>query len=356
MSMQTYTLNPGRINKYKGRILSHAVPTEVLSRAGRQEKMPANSSDTYVARRWIPFGGTSSAPNQFFQNGTGDRSSAIIQAHQTAEGITPNPESITPMDVTVVLKSYSCLYGLTDKMQDLYEDDAPSAMKEQIGERITLVNEQIIYGELKASTNQFYGGSGTTRATVNGPITLGIVRKMVRSLNANHGKSVTSVLKASGNYGTDAVGAGYFVYGHTDLASDIRDLPNFTPVEKYASGTPMPNEIGKCEEFRFILSPDLPSIQDGGAAVANWLGSGSGYSTSASNLDVYQFIVLAKDAFSQIAVRGKESLDVTFIPPNQKDKSDPLGQRGYAGAKWYKAAMLENAGWCAVGNVGAKSL
>lgn len=356
MAMQTYALNAARINKYKGRILSHAVPLEILSRAGRQEKMPKNESDTYVARRWLPYGGTTSNPNQFFQNGTGDRTNALIAAHLTAEGFTPSPESIVPQDVTVVIKQYSCLYGLTDKMTDLYEDDAPSAMKEQIGERITLVNEQIVYGELKASTNQFYGGTGTTRATVNGPITLNMIRKMVRSMRNNHGAAVTSILKASGSYGTDAVGAGFFVYGHTDLAADIRDLPNFTPVEKYASGSPLPNEIGKCEEFRFILSPDLPSIQDAGAAVGTWTGTGTAYSTTLTSMDVYQFIVLAKDAFSQISLRGKESMDITFIPPSQKDKSDPLGQRGYAGAIWWKAVMLENSGWCSCANVGVKAL
>lgn len=357
MTMQTYALTQARIDKYKGRILAHAIPVEVLGRAGRQERMPKNSSKTYVARRWLPYGATTSNPNQFFQTSTTtDRTNALIQAHQTSEGVTRAPESIVPQDVTVVMKEYSCLYGLTNQMVDLYEDDAPSAMKEQIGERVTLVNEQIVYGELKASTNQFYGGTGTTRATVNGPITLNMIRKMVRAMRANHGASVTSVLKASANYGTEAVGAGFFVYGHTDLASDIRDLPNFKDSSQYASGTPMPNEIGKCEEFRFILSPDLPSIQDAGAAIGTWTGAGSAFTTTGTSMDVYQFVVLAKDAFSQISVRGKDSLDITFLPPNQKDKSDPLGQRGYAGAIWYKAAMLENNGWCAVGSVGVKSL
>jgi N4-gp56 family major capsid protein len=355
--MQTYALTPARIDKYKGRILSHAIPMEVLSRAGRQEKMPKNSSKTYIARRWLPYGATTSNPNQFFQTSTAtDRTNALIQAHQTSEGVTRAPESIVPQDVTVVMKQYSCLYGLTDQMNDLYEDDAPSAMKEQIGERVTLVNEQIIYGELKASTSQYYGGTGTTRATVNGPITLNMIRKMTRAMKSNHGVAVSTLLKPSANYGSDAVGAGYFVYGHTDLEADIRDLPNFTPVEKYASGSPLPNEIGKCESFRFILSPDLPSIQDAGAAIATWTGTGAAYSTTGASMDVYQFIVLAKDAFSQISIRGKESIDITFLPPNQKDKSDPLGQRGYAGAIWYKAAMLENSSWCAVGNCGVKSL
>ncbi len=355
MTMQTFGLTQGRINKFKGEILSHAVPLEVLSRAGRQVRMPRNQSDTYVARRWLPYGATATNANtinQFFQNATGDRGNALAAAHLTQEGVTPTPDSITPQDITVVMQQYSCLYGFTDKTYDLYEDDIPAAMKEQVGERVTLVNEQIVYGALKAATNQYYGGTGTSRATVNGKITLNLVRKIVKQLQANHAKPVNKLLGASGNYGTDAVAEGYTVYCHTDLEPDIRDLPGFVPVEKYATGTPLPHEIGKVERIRFISSPDLPSIQDGGAAI----GSTGLYSTTGTSIDVYPFIVMGSDAFSQIAIRGKESMDVTFLAPGQKSKSDPFGQRGYAGAIWWKAVMIENQGWMAVGNVGVTSL
>ena len=355
MTVQTFALTPGRINKFKGQILAHAVPLEVLGKTGRQVKLPRNNSDTYVARRWLPYGATSTDANtinRFFQNGTGDRGNAVVQANQISEGVTPSPESITPQDITVVVQQYGCLLGFSDKTYDLYEDDIPAAMIEQIGERVTFVNEMIVWGALRACTNQYYGGTGTSRATVNGALTLGMVRKIARNLQANHGKPVNSVLSASGNYGTDAVAEGYTVYCHTDMEPDIRDLPGFVPAEKYASGKPMPNEIGKCERFRFITSPDLPSIQDAGAAV----GSTGLQSTSGSNIDVYQFIVTAKDAWSQIAVRGKESLDPAYLPPGQKSKSDPLGQRGYAGTIWWKAVMLENQGWMAVGNVGIRTL
>lgn len=355
MPMQNFALTPGRINKYKGAILAHAVPQEVLGKTGRQVPLPKNNSDTYVARRWLPYGGTltdQNSINRFFQNGTGDRGNVIVQAHLTAEGVTPTPDSIVPLDIQVVIMQYSCLYGFTDKTYNLYEDDIPQAMVAQIGERVTFVNEMILYGALKACTNQYYGGTGTSRATVNGAISLGMIRKIVKNLQANHAKPVNKMLKASQNFGTDAVAVGFSVYAHTDLEPDIRDLPGFVPVEKYASGAGMPNEVGKCERFRFFTTPDLPSLQDAGAAI----GSTNLYSTSGSNLDVYPFIVAGDEAWSQIAVRGKESVDPTFLPPGQKSKSDPLGQRGYAGTVWWKAVMLENQGWMAVGNVGVKNL
>jgi N4-gp56 family major capsid protein len=355
MVMQVFTLTPGRINKFKGQILAHAVPQEVLGRTGRQIPMPRNNSDTYVARRWLPFGATATtanSQNQFFQNGTGDRGNVIVQAHQVQEGVTPAPDSIIPFDITVVLQQYACLYGFTDKTYDLYEDDIPKAMIEQIGERVSFVNEMIIYGALRACTNAYYGGAGTSVSTVNGGMTLGMVRKIAKNLQANHGKPVNKVLKAGPNFATDPVAEGYTVYCHTDLEPDIRDLPNFVPAEAYASGTPMPYEVGKCERFRFITSPDLPAIQDGGAAIG---GTGL-FSTTGVSIDVYPFIVTAQDAWGQIAVRGLGALDPTFLAPGEKSKSDPMGQRGYAGTIWWKAVMIENQGWMAVGYVGSAVL
>lgn len=356
MTIHTFALTPGRLNKYKGQILKHAVPLEVLNKAGRQVRFPKNSSDTYVARRYLPYGATStssSTMNQFFQNGTGNRDVAIVQAHATQEGVTSTPGSITPVDVTVVMQQYDCLYGFTDKTFDMYEDDIPTEMITQVGERITFVNEMINYGALRACTNQYYGGTGTTVDTVNGGLTLGLLRKIAKNLQANHGMPVNKMLSASGSYGTDAVASGFNVYSHTDLEPDIRDIPGFVPVEKYASGTPQPNEIGKVERFRFITSPDLPSVQNVGPAVG---ATGLYATTGTDKIDVYTLIVTAQDAWSQVAVRGKDAIDPTYLPPGQKSKSDPHGQRGYAGSIWWKAVMIENNGWMAVANVGSKTL
>lgn len=349
MTAVTYALNPARIDKFKGEILSHAVPQEVLSRQGRRIQLPKNSSKTYVARRFLPWGATTVNPNIFFANGTGDRSVNLANQHLVTEGVTPTPDSLSVQDVSVVMQQYGCLYSYTDQTADMYEDDIPKQLIQQVGERATLVNESICFGTLKASTNQFYGGTGTSRSTVNGQISLSMLRGIVRSLQANHGKMVTTMLAPSANVSTSAVSAGYFVYCHTDLEGNIRDLPNFTPVERYGTDRKaLPFEVGACERFRFITSPEFVSVQDAGAAV----GATGLYSTTGSNIDVYQFIVTAEDAWSQVALRGKDSLNETFLPTGQKSKSDAFGQRGYVGASWYKAVFIENQGWMAVGNVG----
>lgn len=355
MAMQTFALTTGRINKYKGEILKHAVPMECLSRQGRQVQMPKNQSDTYVSRKFLPYGATATSAatqNQFFAAGTGDRGNALVNLHVLAEGVTPPPDSIIPLDVTTVIVHYGCLYGFTNKTYDLYEDDIPKEMIKQVGERVTLVNELIIWGALKACTNQFFGGTGTTILTTNGAVTLGLLRKISKSLQANHAVPVNSMLAAGPAFNTSPVSRGYAVYIHTDAEPDIRDLPGFIPVEEYASGKPMEYEIGAVERMRFFTHPDLPALQDGGAAI----GTTGLFTTTGTSIDVYPFVVVAQDAWSQLAVRGLTALDPTYLAPGDKSKSDPHGQRGYAGTTWYKAATVENSGWMAVGFVGVRIL
>ena len=62
MATQNYSLTPGRLEKFKGEILKHAVPREILNSMGRQVPMPRNNSKNYVARRWLPYGATKSEP------------------------------------------------------------------------------------------------------------------------------------------------------------------------------------------------------------------------------------------------------------------------------------------------------
>lgn len=350
--MQT-SLTPQRIAKYKGEILGNATPNEILCKQGRQIKMPKNQSETYVARRFVPYGATASNPNQFFSNVAGDRGGSVVTAHLTQEGVTPSADSIVPVDVQASIKQYSCLYSFTDKFSDIHEDanELLKEMSTQIGNRISLVNELVVFGELKSCTNQFFGGTGTSKSTVNGAITLNMIRKITRTMKANHARPITKVLSASSQVATEPVESGYIVICHTDLESDLRNLPNFITAVEYASGKPMDGEIGRVENFRFVTTPDLPAELNGGAAVGT-----TGLEALSTNIDLYPFFVFAENAFSQIALRGKESAKVSFIPAGKATKSDPLGQRGFTGAIWWKGVLIENNQWMALGWVGINEL
>lgn len=356
MAIQNYATQDPRVGTWRARILKHAQPVIALGKVGTNEEFKKNQGDTAKFRRWLPKGSSAAQPNRFFLDGTGDRGNSYANQHLTSEGVTPAAETIAAQDITVNLNQYSCLYGYTDKTFNFYEDDIPKAMTELCGERVGLVNEMVLFGVLKGCTNKFYGGTGTTRATVNGVITLPGLRKIARSLHSNHAETVTKMEKRikAGMYGTAPVGVCYPVWVHTDLIPDLRDLPNFTPVEEYSDPSmAVDNEIGKCESFRFIASPELIAVQDAGAAVAGSVPAL--HSTTGTYADVYQVIIGSQEAWGHVGLNlGKGS--VTGLPVGQKDKSDPHGQRGYVGAIWWYNAVVLNDLQMAVYEVATRSL
>jgi hypothetical protein len=60
------------------------------------------------------------------------------------------------------------------------------------------------------------------------------------------------------------------------------------------------------------------------------------------------------DAFGQVALRGFNAVDAGHIPPSQKSKSDPLGQRGYVSAQTWQCQAILNDSWMAVAYVGTE--
>ncbi len=335
-----------RIGKLKGEILAHAVATEVLGITGLQRALPKNNGRTVVYRRYLPFGAANTDWN------TRNRPAVNAASHELTEGVTPTADTLVPQDITVTIKQYGCLYQLTDQVVDTYEDDVPAEMKKHCGERVGLLREMIRYGVIKSCTNVFYAGAAaSSRVTVSAKITLNLLRKVSRNLQANHAKRVTGILAPSINIATKPVEASYLVFVHTDAEADIRDLQGFVHVSAYGSRKPVhAQEIGSCENFRFITSPELAPYLAAGADVASTGLMG------ATKVDVYPFIMVGEEAWGQLALRGADSIDPTYIPPGVKDKSDPLGQRGYVGAKFYMQCMLLNEGWMAVVEAGVSAL
>lgn len=346
MGIQTMTTNAARIGKLKGDMLKHAMAAEVLTKVGLQKKMPKNASDTVLYRRALPPGGVD---NVWITTSNVD---TFADNYKLSEGVTPSARTISYVDVTATLEQYGVLYAITDKTFDLYEDDVAGDMKQQIGETIGTIREMVCYGALKAGTNKFYAG-GTNRGTVDESLSLNLIRKVTKSLKVSHAKMITKIIEASGNFGTSSVEASYVVYCHTDMDPAIRDLPGFIPVSDYGSRRVVSeHEIGSVENFRFVTSPELAPYADSGAAV----GTTGLFSTSGSNVDVYPVIVAGEEAWGQVSLRGVNAMTPTWVAPGTVDKSDPLGQRGYAGASFYHDSLVLNQDWMAVIECGTPDL
>jgi N4-gp56 family major capsid protein len=314
-------------------MLSHAEPILVLSKFGQSKPLPANKADTVKFRRPVPFP-VSTAP--------------------LVEGATPSSQQMSYEDVTVQLQQYGAVTEITDKVQDLAEDPVLKDASMLSGEQAAETIEMVTYGAIKAGTNVFYDTSAhTTRASVDSKLTLNRLHAVTRSLRANRGKAVTSMLASSPGYATRAIEGGYIAFGHTDLEHDIRSLSGFLPVAQYGSRQPLcPEELGSVENVRFILSPLLVPFQAAGAAV----GTTGMIADDATNIDVYPLIVIAKEAYGLVPLKGKNSITPTVLNPGTPSKSDPLGQVGFVGWKTYFAAKILNENWIARLEVGATAL
>ena len=346
MAIHQYGLSSTRVGIILGETLAFAEPTIVLGLGCEMKQIPKNKGDTVSYRRIIPTGGATTNAN------TINRWSVTASAHLLQEGVTPAAETLTDQFVSVQISQYGAIYGWTNKTADLHEDDIPKDMSMVMGRRMGLVQEMIRYGALKACTNVFYSG-GTTRATTDETISLTILRRAARGLLANHADKKTKIIAAGMDYDTSAIEDAFLVFVHTDGAADIRDLPGFVPVAKYAGMKPIsPKEIGSCEEFRFVVSPELAAYADAGGANAALYATTS----AASNIDVYPFIVMGEDACFDIALKGEDSFDLNILTHSQRDKNDILGQRGYCGASFWSAALVVNNGRMSVIEAGVSSL
>jgi N4-gp56 family major capsid protein len=308
-----------RTNVYAERqMLRYAKPVMVLEKLGLTKPMPKNKTDTIKFRR----------PKVFSAATT-----------PLVEGVTPTETQFSYEDVSATLRQYGQVVVVTDKIEDLHEDPVLNDASMQAGENIGRTIEALNYGIVRAGTSVYYA-NGTQRTDVNTPITLSKQRAVLRSLKALKAQKITRSLSPSSDYGTRAVEAAYVAVAHTDVESDIRNLPGFKTVSEYGTRNPVSEyEIGSVEDVRYILSPDLNPFLDAGGA------RGTMVSTSGTSADVYPIIYFGQDAWGMVALRGQGAVSPTIIPVGQKTKDDPLGQRGYVGWKTWHAALILNQAW-----------
>lgn len=312
-------------------MLEHAEPILVLEKFAQTKPLPKNTADNIKFRRPIPYN---------------------VSTTQLVEGVTPIPKQMQYEDVPVTMGQYGDVIEITDKVYDMNEDPVLKDAAMLAGEQAAETKELILWGALKAGTNVAYSGTTTTsRATVNDVITLPLLRNAIRNLKSQRAKPITSMVSASPKYATEAVAAGYVAFSHTDTEQDWRDMDGFTPTERYGTYSPLcDSECGKVEQIRIILSPVLEPFTSAGSATAN------GCVQTAGACDVYPVVIVTKNSYATVPLKGAGSMSPRVVNPDRIDKSDILGQRGYVGWKMYFAALILNEAWVQRIEVGVTDL
>lgn len=330
-------------------MLQHAEPILVLSKFGQSKPMPKNSSDTIVFRRPIPF---------LVQKESDGTITKLI------EGVKPAEQQMQYEDVWVKLNQYGGLVKITDVVQDLSEDPVLSDAAMLLGEQAAETVEMLTWGKIAGGSVRNIVGAGNAivdpntaaRTDVSGVINLAHIRSVTRTLKRNRAKPITSMMGSSVSFGTEAVEGGYIAFCHTDCEHDIRELTGFIHLADYGSRKPLcPEEIGSCENVRFIMSPLLNSFPGEGATItdASLVTTTVG---AAEVVDVYPIVIIAKHAYGLVPLKGAKAITPTVLNPGTPSKSDPLGQIGYVGWKSYFAATILNESWMTRIEVGVTAL
>ncbi len=305
-------------------LLTRGLPFLVIEKFGQAKTLPANSTKTMKFRRYTAL------PNA---------PTALV------EGVTPAGTPLSYQDVTVNLTQYGNLTKITDIVMDTHEDPVLREATDLLGEQAAQMVEKMRFGILKAGTNVIYA-NGTGRTDVNTAVTITLQRRAVRSLKRQNAGFITKIIRSTVAYGTENVAPGYVALIHPDCEADVRGLAGFTPAEKYGTITPWENELGKCEDVRYVSSTIFEPFIDAGGA------KGAMLSSSGVSADVYPILFLGANAYGIVALKGMFAITPMVVNPKPSD-SDPLAQRGSVGWKTMQSAVILNDAWMVRGEVAA---
>ncbi|MGH9893756.1 MAG: N4-gp56 family major capsid protein [bacterium] len=311
-------------------LLARGAVEAIIEKFAQTYVLPSNSTKTAMFRRYFLTG----APG----TGTGTGSQGTVLATTPlVEGVPPAGQKLSKHDIQVTVAQYGDFTTITDVIEDTHEDPILKTAVELLGEQVVETMETLRYNVIKAGTSVSFA-NGTVRSDVNTPITLSLLQTAVRGLNRQRAKLITQVVKASPNYATEPVEAGYVCLVHPDLDKDIRAISGFIPVKKYGTMTPWAHEIGAVENVRFVRSVLFIPFADAGGLKLGMI------STTGTNADVYPCTLLARDAFGVVALKGKNSI-VPMVVNAKPAHGNPLGQSGTVGWKTWFAAHILNDAW-----------
>ena len=331
---------------YSRDLLSHAIPVIVTEQWGLAKSLPARNTKVMEFRRSRPFAAATTP---------------------LTEGTAPDGSTFGYDSVQVTMQEYGDLSVITNQIEDFSKDNVLSDIRERQGEQIGATFEALRWDVLRAGNSVSYapkGATGTTAVTArsaldkNSVFNVQLLRNSIRKLKRNKAQKIMEILMASDRYETMPIEACYVAFTHVDMESTLRGLTSFannddskgsqasfSTVSRYGTMRPVSrHEFGSFEEARFLSSPDLAFFNGGSGTsdkTTHYVSGASGSET----LNVYPTLIMGREYFGTIALRGEQSVHPVVVNPGTPSASDPLGQKGWAGWRGYFAAVVLNESW-----------
>ena len=243
------------------------------------------------------------------------------------EGVPPSSTDPSYTDVTATIATYGSYIEYSDDV-DLTNPDPlltefGELLGDQSGETIDILRRDV----LVTGTNVAYQ-TGSSRGAQNAVLTVATLRSILRTMERNKVRYISSVLSGSPNVGSDAIPMSFVAIIHPDTALDVRQMSGFIGIEDYGQMKPIhESEIGALPSvrIRFLINSNAKK----------WTGAGQGSTTmvnTSSIADVYGTLIFGMNAFGIIPLRGA-ALTTHLKARGTGGTSDPLDQVGTIGWK-----------------------
>jgi N4-gp56 family major capsid protein len=300
---------------YDRNLLERALPVLLYGKFGQTRPLPKNSGDRITFRKYA---------------------SLAVNVTPLTEGVTPAGKALSASEIYATLVQYGDYVTITDKLLDLGLDPVLMEAGDLLGEQAGLTIDTLHRTALLAGTSVRYANGVVGRDSVVSAPVIKDVEKIIRTLEGNNAKKIRQQVNAGVKVTTSPLRAAFIGITHTDARMDWEALAGFVPVEKYASQTDvMETEFGEIKGIRLCTTTNAGVVADGGGA------KGTLVSTSGTYADVYQTLILAKDAFGTVPLQ-KGGIENIIKKAASSGTSDALNQRNTSGWKTYSVLKILN--------------
>ena len=305
MATTTTTQIPAGVQAFYDRnLLERAVPSLVHDGFGQTRTIPKGSSKSIKFRKY---------------------SALPVASTPLTEGVTPSGSQLSVSDITATVAQYGDFVTLSDMVSMTVEDLIVTEATEVLGEQAGLTLDTVYRDIINAGTSVHYANSVAGRASVALAPSASDLDAVIKTLKGQNAKKFTQLIQGSAKINTYPIRPAYMAITHTDKVSDLEKLAGWKGVEEYASqGQVDMNEAGAYKNIRFLETTNAKVF----------VGAGSG------GVDVYSTLVLGKDAYGVVGLKGNRNIETIVKPLGSGD--DPLNQRSTVGWKAVATAKILN--------------
>lgn len=316
------------------KFLMRAIPNMPSEQFAMVSPIPMKSTRVAIFRRYFLQGATDGGVAGT-DTDAGINTPLITQP--MIDGVTPASQKFQKQDISATMQRFGGWAEITEELEDLHEDNVVVELTGALGEQAGQSIERLNWGVLKAGANVMFA-NGTQRSDVNTPFTLALQRRATRKLLGQNAMMITSRLASSIEFSMEPVEPGYVALCHPNVENDIRSTSGYKNPVEYGTYDPLPGEFGAIENVRFLRSTLFDAFLNAGGA------AGSMLSTGGVNADVYPIIIMGKDAWGTVPLRGKNAIMLRVRRTGNPDSGDPMGRTGsIAWLRYWLTLILNDA-------------